>query len=115
MKFLCVLFSFGFVPGLLACDLCAIYNSGDTVGQFNSGFSFSIAEQYIPYRTTQLNGEEVHGAHPSYVDGSITHLAPAYNFSSLFGVSLNLPLTYLNFRRTDVVYSPAAPPVQVIV
>ena len=41
----------------------------------------------------------------------MTHVVPGYNFSSRFGVSLNLPLTYLNFQRTDLRYSATAPPV----
>src|SRR5690349_1788571 len=80
-----------------ACELCAIYNAGSAQGQSQSGFLFTIAEQYIPYDTPQFDGEEVSIAKPSYVDSSITHLVPGYNFNSWLGVSMNIPVTYLNF------------------
>jgi hypothetical protein len=94
-----------------ACELCAIYNAGSAQGQSESGFLFTIAEQYIPYRTPQFDGEEVSIANPSYVDSSITHFVPGYNFNSWLGVSVNIPVTYLSFRRTDLRYSLTAPPV----
>jgi hypothetical protein len=94
-----------------ACELCAIYNAGSALGQSESGLSLTISEQYIPYRTPQLDGEEVSIPNPSYVDSSITHFVPGYNFNSWLGVSVNIPLTYLNFRRTDLRYSLTAPPV----
>jgi hypothetical protein len=94
-----------------ACELCAIYNAGSAQGQSESGFLFTVSEQYIPYRTPQFDGEEVSIANPSYVDSSITHFVPGYNFNSWLGVSVNIPVTYLNFRRTDLLYSLTAPPV----
>src|SRR6267142_2426782 len=94
-----------------ACELCAIYNAGNVVGESDRGFLFTVSEQYIPYNVALFQGQEVHPANPSYLDSSITHLVPGYNFSSRFGLSLNLPLTYLNFRRTDIRYTTTAPPV----
>jgi hypothetical protein len=92
-----------------ACELCAIYNAGSAQGQSESGLLFTIAEQYIPYRNPQFEGEEVSIANPSYVDSSITHFVPGYNVNSWLGVSVNIPLTYLNFRRRDLRYSPTTP------
>jgi hypothetical protein len=94
-----------------ACELCAIYSAGNALGESGNGLSFALSEQFIPYRTSQLDGEEVQDPNKSYVDSSITHLVPGYNFSPRFGVSLNLPLTYLDFKRSDVRYSLVAPPV----
>jgi hypothetical protein len=93
-----------------ACELCAIYNAGNAQGQSQSGFLFTIAEQFVAYDTPQFEGEEVSVAKPSYVDSSITHFVPGYNFNSWLGVSVNIPVTYLNFRRTDLRYSLTAPP-----
>lgn len=94
-----------------ACELCAIYNANDATGEANAGFLFAVAEQYVPYETSQFEGKEVVLMTPSYVDSSITHLVPGYNFSPWFGVSLSVPLTYLSFSRTDLEYSTTAPPV----
>jgi len=99
------------IPAALACELCAIYNSDNALGASSSGLLFNVAEQYVPYRTRQDDGQNPRPA-TSYVDSSITHLVPAYNFSSRFGVSLNVPLVYLNFQRTDLRYSLTAPPAQ---
>jgi hypothetical protein len=94
-----------------ACELCAIYSAGNALGQSDSGFLFSLSEQFIPYRAEQLDGHPISTEMPSYVDSSITHFVPAYNFSERFGINLNVPLTYLNFRRTDLRYSTTEPPV----
>jgi len=94
-----------------ACELCAIYGATDARGESDNGFRFTIAEQYIPYDTSQFNGQKVQLATPSYVDSSMTHLVPSYNFSRSFGVSLSIPVTAMSFRRTDVQYSASAPPV----
>ena len=99
------------VPSSLACDLCAIYSADNAVVGFEGGFSLTLSEAYIPYRTTQVEGEEVDVNNPSYVDSSITHIVPAYNFTERFGLSLNIPIKALNFRRTDIRYSLSAPPV----
>lgn len=99
------------LPAAPACELCAIYSAANAQGQSSGGFSFTVAEQYIPYRTSQFEGREVKLVNPSYVDSSISHLVPGYNFSPRFGVSLNVPLTYLNFQRSDLRYSLTAPPV----
>src|SRR5947209_10885582 len=94
-----------------ACELCAIYSASNALGESGNGPSFAVSEQYIPYRTSQFDGRVVHLAVPSYVDSSITHLVPGYNFLSRFGISFNLPLTDLGFRRSDLKYSLTAPPV----
>jgi hypothetical protein len=111
MKFIIVLASFVVSSGVWACDLCAVYRAADANGENGKGFVFSMAEQFIPYRTSQFEGDVVHPATPDFVDSSITHLVPGYNFSSWLGISLSVPVTYLKFRRTDLDYSLTAPPV----
>src|SRR4029453_11296111 len=111
MKFTPALFLILATQAAQACELCAIYSAGNALGESGNGVSFALAEQFIPYPTPKLDGKEVQGPNPSYVDSSITHLVPGYNFSPRFGVNLNLPLTYLNFQRRDVRYSLVAPPV----
>jgi hypothetical protein len=110
MKFTLALILLLAIHAASACELCAIYNSDNALGASSSGLSFNVAEQYVPYRTRQDDGQNPRPA-TSYVDSSMTHLVPAYNFSSRFGVSLSVPLVYLNFRRTDLRYSLTAPPV----
>src|SRR5215471_4916325 len=100
---------FAFAEVALACEFCAVYNADNAARQSNRGFWFTISEQYIPYRTVQFEGEEVSPDNPDYLVRSITHLVPGYNFSSRFGVSVNIPLTHINFRRTDLRYSTTPP------
>lgn len=92
-----------------ACDLCAVYRAGDTRAGNRPGWVFSLAEQFIPYRTAQIEGEEVKPDFAEHVDSSITHLVAGYNVTARFGVSLNLPLTHLQFQRMDVRYSRTGP------
>ncbi len=105
-----VLFLLISAPAALACDLCAVYSASSTRGESSSGFLFTVSEQFIPFRTVQLDGDEVHPANPDKLDSAITHLVPTYNFSKRFGVSLNIPLVHRSFRRTDLIYSTGGPP-----
>jgi len=109
MRFLFVLFLT--LGAARACELCAIYNAGNVAGESEAGFIFTLSEQYVPYRNTMLRGKEVTDPNPSFVDSSVTHLVPGYNFSSRFGINLNIPITYLDFKRSDIRYSTTAPPV----
>ena len=93
----------------LACDLCAIYRATNARGESSSGFLFTLSQQFIDDGTFQLNGKPFHDPRvdprfeQSYLDTSITHLVPTYNFSEQFGVSLNLPIIYRSFRRVQQV------------
>ncbi len=87
-----------------ACDLCAVYNKETVPGESTSGFSFGIAQQFIPYRTVQLNDQKLP---PSvlddlFVDSSMTHLVPTWNFTDRFGVSANLPIVHKHFKRLQL-------------
>src|SRR5258706_2799514 len=93
-----------------ACELCAIYGASNARGESSGGFLFTVSEQFIAFRTPQFYDKKVESANPDYLDSSITHLVPSYNFSPRFGVSLNVPLNYRNFRRTDARYSLTGPP-----
>jgi hypothetical protein len=88
-----------------ACDLCAIYGANDARGESSQGLLFTVAELFVPFRTLQFEGEEVVSANPDFLDRSITHLVPGYNFSKRFGVGLNVPLVYQSFQRSDVRYA----------
>src|SRR5436190_2119507 len=94
-----------------ACELCAIYSASSARGESSAGFLFTLSEQFVAFRTTQFEGEEVKVARADYLDSSITHLVPGYNFSPRFGVGLSLPLVYHSFQRSDLRYSLAGPPV----
>ncbi len=85
-----------------ACDLCAIYNSSNARGDSANSLVFTVAEQFVPYRTLQFEGVKFSLPDPEYVESSFTHLVAGYNFSSRFGVSLNVPIIYRQFRRYDL-------------
>jgi hypothetical protein len=92
-----------------ACDLCAVYNADTAMGDSGAGFSLTISEQFIPYRTTQLDGDEVSSAtlDDIFLDRSITHIVPTWNFSERFGVSVNLPIIYQRYEHSQII--PTAP------
>jgi len=86
-----------------SCDLCSIYNADSLRTERSSGVVFSLSELFVPYRTEQLKGEEVPSRNPDYLDKSITHLVPTFNFGKTFGASLNVPIVYEDFKRKSVV------------
>ena len=89
---------------LRACELCAIYSADSAKGNIGSGFLFTVSEQYVSSHTLQALGEPfstVPFLSQAYVDSSYTHLVPGYNFSSWAGLSLNAPIIYRDFRRTE--------------
>jgi len=92
-----------------ACELCAVYNANSASGQSESGWLINVSEQFIPYRTLQFEGEKFTQSNPDYVDSSITHLVPTYNFSARFGLSLNIPIIYRSFKRTELRYFRSGP------
>jgi hypothetical protein len=71
-----------------ACELCAIYNANSATGQSEGGWLFSLSEQFVPYRTLQFEGDE---------------------FTTRFGLSLNIPIVYRSFKRSELRYSRNAP------
>ncbi len=96
---------------LSACELCAIYNASNARVESTSGFTFSVAEQFTRFGTELLDDQEITRANPDFLDSSITHLVPGYNFSPQFGISLNVPMIYRSFQRTDLRFSLTGPPV----
>ena len=80
----CIWATAGSIP---ACELCAIYNANGARGEFRSGLSLTVEEQFIPFRTEQFQGHEVNLPYTNYLDNSITHLVPTYNFSPRLGIS----------------------------
>jgi hypothetical protein len=102
MKSFFLLLGLALAPaGATACDLCAVYNADAANAGSTSGFSLSLAEQFIPYRTFQVDGEEPPPSFldDAFVDSSITHLVPTWNFSERFGLSLNVPYVHKHFFR----------------
>jgi hypothetical protein len=88
-----------------ACDLCAVYNADAATGESSQGFSLTISEQFIPYRTVQLDGDELPSStlDDLFLDRSITHIVPTWNFSDRFGVSVNLPVIYQRFKQSQLI------------
>src|SRR6266849_5253737 len=92
-----------------ACELCAIYSADSARSEFIRGLTFTVAEMFVSSHTLQAEGGPFSTVppfddflHSAYLDSSITHLVPGYNFSRRFGVSLNMPLEYLRFHRVEL-------------
>lgn len=109
--FLAALAFAAWIPGGLACDLCAVYRAGDAKGETGQGLFLSVAEQFTPYRTTQFQSQKIDLQNPSHLDSSITHFVLGYNAAPRWGLSASLPFQRLQYRRTDLRYSLSAPPV----
>src|SRR4051794_29006599 len=66
-----------------ACDLCAIYRATNARGESSSGFLFTLSEQFMHQGTLQREGESYYKLpyNLAFLDTSITHIVPGYNFS----------------------------------
>ncbi len=91
------------------CDLCAVYNADTAAGESGEGFSLTFSEQFIPYGTVQLDGDEVSSPalEEIFLDRSITHIVPTWNFSDRFGISVNVPVISQRFEQSQII--PTAP------
>ncbi len=87
-----------------ACELCAIYRAADARGEYSSGFTASIAEQYIPYRREQFNGVSFDrpAADREYLDRSMTHVVLGYNATETIGFAANLPIVSQHYHFTEI-------------
>lgn len=85
------------------CDLCAIYRAAGARGEYTTGFTFTVSEQYTQFGTEQFNGAEFHRSDPDYLNRSMTHLVGGWNFSERGGVSLNLPIVHQSYRFNELV------------
>jgi hypothetical protein len=94
-----------------ACDLCAIYSADNAREQRKTGLVLTVSEAFVSYHTVLFNDQKVSGSDLDINDSSITHIVPSYNFNARFGLNLNLPVVYHNFKRTELRYSLTAPPV----
>jgi hypothetical protein len=82
-----------------ACDLCAIYSASLASGSSGSGFHAGLAEQYTRFGSVREDGEEIPNDAGQYIDSSVTQLFAGYNFSSRFGLQLNVPVISRSYRR----------------
>src|SRR5580765_5127011 len=83
-----------FTNSLSACELCAIYSANNAREGSSSGFLLTVAEQYVSEHTLQYEGKSASAYTfytPAFLNSSYPHIVPGYNFSSQFGLSLNLP------------------------
>lgn len=86
------------------CDLCAINNAASTRPDGGRGFVLSLAQQYIPSGTVQLDGRSLPASllDSVYLESFQTHLVPTYNVSDRLGFSLNVPYVYRSFNRLQL-------------
>src|SRR5262245_12042315 len=87
------------VTKLGACELCGVYNADAASSGWTKGLTAGITEMYVPYRTVQLDGEELPPSilDETYLIKSTSHVIPTWNFSERFGISLSLPIIYESF------------------
>ena len=83
----------------LACDLCGCAMP-DHPWEPRSGLYLGVSEQFTRYNKLQLDGHEIDNDARQFLDSSITQFLAGYNFAQSFGVQVNVPYIYRDFRRT---------------
>lgn len=81
-----------------ACDLCAINSAANARGEAFKSFVFTVAEQYISAHNLQFESKPISVIDPEFLDSSITHIIPGYNFTPKLGLSLNIPVVHRSYR-----------------
>jgi len=80
-----------------ACDLCSVYTASEAEGG-GKGFFSGVAEQFTHFNTLQSGGQTVANDGES-IDGLNSQVFIGYNFNPHFGLQLNLPVIYRQYRR----------------
>jgi len=94
-----------------ACDLCSVYTASEAQGG-GRGFFGGVAEQFTYLGSLQSGGQTVANDGES-IDSLNSQAFIGYNFNPRFGLQLDLPIIYRQYRRqfTSVddghVFSPA--------
>jgi hypothetical protein len=94
MLFLLVVSS---VQPVLACDLCSVYTASEAQGG-GTGFYSGVAEQFTYFNTLQSGGQTVANDGES-INSLNSQAFLGYNFNQRFGLQLNLPIIYRQYRR----------------
>ncbi|MBV9127309.1 MAG: hypothetical protein JO117_04410, partial [Verrucomicrobia bacterium] len=63
------------------------------------GIYLGVAEQYTFFGTTKIDGHEVTNVADQYERSAITQLVAGYNVTDRFGVQVNIPLIYRDYKR----------------
>lgn len=88
-----------------ACELCSIYGASNARGESGRGCIFTVSEQYVSAPDLRYEGKpfpvKVKFLEEDYLNTSITHLVPGYNFSDRFGLNVNIPIVRKQFKRSD--------------
>jgi hypothetical protein len=80
-----------------ACDLCSVYTASEAQGG-GTGFYSGVAEQFTYFNTLQAGGRTVANDGES-IDSLNSQVFIGYNFNQHFGLQLNLPIIYRQYRR----------------
>jgi hypothetical protein len=84
-------------PPVWACDLCSIYAASEAQGA-GKGFYGGVAEQFTHFGSLQSGGQSVANDGES-IDSLNSQVFAGYNFNPRFGVQVNLPIIYRQYRR----------------
>src|SRR2546427_11114305 len=63
------------------CVLCAIYSAGGARGESRAGFHFTLAEEFIPFRTPHSVGHGSAPSMPDYYDMSIAQFVAPLHYT----------------------------------
>jgi hypothetical protein len=84
-----------------ACDHCAISNVMDAQAGGGKGWNARIAEQFTHFGTLQEDGRKVGNDARQRLDSLVTQVVLGHSFHERFGLQLNVPFIYRDFRRPE--------------
>ena len=92
-----------------ACDLCGCYTPQvETISPLEptteywwNNFYLAVGEQFTRYGTVQVDGHDAPNPTGQYENSSITQGVVGYSINSRFGLQLNVPFIYREFKRPE--------------
>jgi hypothetical protein len=90
----------GAVPAAHGCDLCAVYTTSEA-REDQTGLRVGLGQQFTCFHTLKNNGETVPNPDGEKIASSITQLMLGYNIFPRFGLQLNVPIIFRDYRRIE--------------
>jgi hypothetical protein len=87
--------------GVVACDLCAVYNAPLGHNVHDQGIYLGLSEQFTYFGSVRQDGREVPNEFDQHMNSFVSQAFVGYQATDRFGVQFNMPVIYRSFQRVE--------------